>query len=257
MTTQSVTAVRFFGQVQPLATTIGVSDTTPIDYFDFERNRHITFRVSVSASSLLVLCKCPGYSGQEDLVFLWIRATDMACALIDTIGFASGRGWTVYIDRYQLDSGDISAIDFSNPPLAQAVTAYNINNFTEILPIIMSKPPLFWALRDLSESLVVPHRAAINAYRAVEAVRHMLSEPGDNASIMWSKLRLSLNVERQYIQFIANNSTEARHGNRVRVGGTEAAESLLRAWTIMNRFIELQKRRADQLPIQYFPLLTG
>ena len=252
-----MTTVRFFGHIHPKANRLTLNNPLRIDYRDSERGRTIVILIGVVESSITVTCECPDYT-DGDHVFLWIRATDFARACVNVFAFSQGVGLIVLLDKWQRDLGDVADIVFNDPALPGLVTAYNIDgDITEVTKLIMGNPKLFLAIDDLIVSLTTAHTAVVNSYRAVEAIRHRLAAPGDNATQMWEKLRSRLNVDRKYVQFVADASTESRHGNRVWIDGATTREVHHRAWKIMNRYLELVRRKIESLPEAEFPLLAG
>jgi hypothetical protein len=64
-------------------------------------------------------------------------------------------------------------------------------------------------------------------------------------------------VDKTYLTFVTNFSTDPRHGKHVPVSTDSVKEVRLRAWTIMNRFLHYRMSGNQQLPQVWFPMLFG
>ena len=69
------------------------------------------------------------------------------------------------------------------------------------------------------------------------------------------KLQESLNLTKEYVQFISELSAGPRHGTIDPQDPIEVMEVRRRAWVIANRFLEFRKRGSVDLSEPSFPRL--
>jgi hypothetical protein len=91
--------------------------------------------------------------------------------------------------------------------------------------------------------------------RAIEALAQIISPGERNDNKRWIKLRDALNLSKPYLMVITEHSKGPRHGNYFEPRTVPDEDIRMRAWTIMNRFLEYRKRGAIGLPLSEFPLL--
>jgi hypothetical protein len=115
-------------------------------------------------------------------------------------------------------------------------------DFSDVLRIVLTDPPLFIALRDLIDAITQWHQAPITAARAIERLRHSIAPNEKDRKKQWIKLGELLQFDESYTRIIRETSTGPRHGDPDHIPGTIVSEIALRAWTIMNRYLEFRKR---------------
>jgi hypothetical protein len=71
----------------------------------------------------------------------------------------------------------------------------------------------------------------------------------------WGTFQTNLRVSRDFLNLITDTSRGPRHGDRTHIPGTTTIEITMRAWQVMDRFIEYRKRGNQPLPETDFPLL--
>jgi hypothetical protein len=128
-------------------------------------------------------------------------------------------------------------------------------SFRDSLMAIMQDPAFMLALNDFTATLEAPYRIRINCARAIEAIGHALSPGEENDKRRWEHLRATLNLTRDYLDPLSNESKGPRHGNYFEPSQMAEPELRVRAWTVMNRFIECLKRDKSTLPSSEFPIL--
>ena len=71
-------------------------------------------------------------------------------------------------------------------------------------------------------------------------------------------MRSNLNVDEKYLKFVTGLSHGPRHGNRAkRLPERDLAETLNRAWTIMDRYLAFRRRGGQPLPLTEFDFSKG
>src|SRR5262249_24467437 len=120
--------------------------------------------------------------------------------------------------------------------------------------LVVVEPPLFRALRDLVETITVPHIACVNCGRVIDSICRMIS-PSLRSAAAWQAMHQALNISRQYQQWISDQATGPRHGDSSFVPGNIDSEVVRRSWTIMDRFLEYRQRSNLPLAAPEFPTL--
>jgi hypothetical protein len=143
-----------------------------------------------------------------------------------------------------------------NPTLPPLCTAFQTNppdaNLQFVLLEVLKNTSLMAAFRDLAEALEVPGRYRINCARAIETLSQIVS-PGERSDRKsWINLRQALNLSTSYLMGITEESKGPRHGSHFERQVLSDGEIQIRAWTVMNRFLEYRKRGAVPLPVSEF-----
>jgi hypothetical protein len=182
-------------------------------------------------------------------------AFDLAQAAIGLIAFSSGIGLTLSFDRFIAPDGSTTALRSEDKTLAALCTAFSsVSGLSEALNIVLGDFSLCIALNELIEAITLTHHAAASCARCIERLRSMMS-PGVERRDAWVQFRSNLQISREYLEFITNYSTGARHGDPTYIPGNITGDVTRRSWTTMNRFLEYRKRGNAVLPISEFPLL--
>ncbi len=190
------------------------------------------------------------------------QAMDIARAVVGSYAYARGLGLDVIIETVIKPDGIKYNIEEKRPDLADLVSAFGPPSaegkvdIGRMVPIIFSDPLIPVALNDLVSSLILPQYATINCGRAIEAIRLFITPEGDRKQ-GWAAMQEKLNLHRDYLSFVTEQSKGPRHGNLKGIGFPEIREAVTRSWTVMNRFLEFKKRGDQHLPLSEFPLLTN
>jgi hypothetical protein len=190
-----------------------------------------------------------------------VTTADLVRGAVNLVCFESGVGATVILDTVINPDGTKSTILARDPNLTGICTAFRLNqpersDYMKIVPFVLQEPNLFMALDDLITAITLPHHSSITCVRAIERIRHLIS-PGAETKDSWEALRATLNVHREYLQFMTDPSAKPRHGDPTHIPGTITTEVTKRAWTVMNRYLEFRKRDSKPLPLSEFPILVG
>jgi hypothetical protein len=107
---------------------------------------------------------------------LAMRAHDTVRAAVDLLSFASGNGLTFLLESWTDSDGQTKPVAAQQPDLAVLSTSVaNTKDFSDVLRIVLTDPPLFIALRDLIDAITQWHQAPITAARAIERLRHSVA----------------------------------------------------------------------------------
>ncbi|MFZ0632431.1 MAG: hypothetical protein WA399_14170 [Acidobacteriaceae bacterium] len=218
------------------------------------------FSVKIENSKVAVECQVNRYQ-PTDLPYLHVRAFDLARAAVDILAFSRGWGLTVWIDSFTDPSGVETPLLCQMPQLAALCTAFDLTpgtgNTDDVWRLVVSEPALFMALNDLIASIALPHHAPVNCARAIDGILRMMIPAGSDPKKSWPFMHQNLNVDRKYLEYITDQSTGPRHGDRSHIPGPDVNITVERSWNVMNRFLEFRKRGNQPLPLAVFPLLAG
>jgi hypothetical protein len=218
----------------------------------------IVFGMHIDNGAITIECEMEKFeSSPQETYFLYVRAMDFASAAINIAALAFGEGRTFILETVTDQHGKTWNFRTRSEELARLFTLAKPNtpDFELFIQIVISRPLLNYAIRDLTQALVVPRLAAINYARAIETIRHLIA-PNANKKQGWKILRDNLNVSEDYLKLITDQSISHRHGEHAPISNWNQAEIELRAWTIMNRYLHYT-RKLHQLSLADFPLLTG
>lgn len=247
----------FSGRVLPLVFSVSIDVSFEAKWEIPEIGLHITLKPSVNNSAVRVQCDLSRDYRKDDLPHIFMRAFDVARAAVDLVAFATGNGFSVIFEKIAY-AGKEEHFVTHDVSLAPLCTAYNYrsSDLAHMLSIVISEPPLFFALRELIEAITLPHQSSVNCARAIDTLRAMFVPAGGRKEDGWPPLRKNLNLARSYIDLIMDTSKGPRHGDHSHIPGTITIDVTRRAWIVMNRFLEFRKRKNVPLPESEFPVLT-
>jgi len=249
--------VRFTGRIFPAAINISIDNHPATNWKSPDLGLDMTFRVQIKNNNITIECEMNRFDGASHVTPLFMRAHDIARATVDLISFSTGNGLVVILDTFTDPNGITTSLAAQQPTLAALATAINgeAGSYDKVLRILLTEPPLFIALRDLIDAITIPHSSPANCARAVEALRAYFVPSGGQPSDGWNKLRENLQISKAYLEVITDTSKGPRHGDHAHIPGSITSDVATRAWTVMNRFFEYQKRGAQPLPLSEFPML--
>jgi len=252
--------VHFLGRIIPKGIDLTFSNLPQANCDSAENDLHVEIAFHIAASHVDIECSVNRFA-QGDLESIHKIALDLTKALVNLYDFATGIGHSVIFEAFIDPSGSRSILCPMDMRLAPLCTAFTIKpgvgntSFNEVLNIVLREPPLFMALNELVEAVTQSHVAPVNCARAVERLRHLVA-PGIERKESWTHFRNSLQIGRDYIEFVTTHSTGVRHGDPQFIRGEITTEVTRRAWIVMNRFLEFRKRGNRPLPESEFPLLA-
>lgn len=252
---RNVPAIKFIGHTLPGHLRVGLSETLgfTLNKADGQRTR---FEVSITDS--IVTVECSVTSGVHDeLAALYQRARHYAQCVMNTFSFANGIPFSAVLDECIDHRGVNMIIETHTPGVENLCTAYKINDasFGAAFNLISGDVSLSMAFDDLLGAARDTLLATVNCARMLDALRKMVAGPETRESDQWEKLRKTLNLTREYVQPLTDNSIEPRHGVRTGQSSEIVQEVIKRSWTIMNRFLEYRMLKGAPLPLDRFPIL--
>lgn len=251
--------VQFIGRVLPAVIDFSFSNLPAVNWEDTEFGLTLSFTLSVQKSTIRIDCQTNKYEDTH-LNSLYMRALDLARAVIDLACFSTGFGATVILDTFVKPDGQTLTLMTTSPHLDALCTAFRLGaapnpDLTTVLGIVLKEPALFMAMNDLIVSITLPHHANVNCARAIDGIRNMIA-PALPTNKSWEVLRDNLRLAKGYLKLITDTSIPPRHGDRSHIPGSTIMEISRRSWIIMDRFLEFRKRGNQPLPLAEFPLLT-
>lgn len=239
--------VTFYGRVTPLTgyliTARGDNHIYTLSHFSMNFN----FRIVDS----LVTIDCDLLDTSEKninlaymVVFAHVRG------IVDVIAFLNGVGLRLLIEEAQIDGKEKFSVRHGSPVLGPLCSLKD----TDIIGIVMTEKRALKPLNDLIETLFNPWDAAMDCYRAIEGICHLLSSD-PNKAVRWQTLRENLNISENYLNFIRDRSHSGRHGEAGRVNLSDVDKIQQRSWITMTRFLEFRKRGNVNLSEPEFPPL--
>lgn len=249
--------ITLIGRVYPAALNITVSDIPKMDWRDDQRNFTVTIGALIQNGTVTVDCETTTKISPEIQGSIVMRAYDIARATIDLTAFTFGVGLTFLLDVVMDENGQQIPFVPHDAALASLSTAVNPPlEFGKVLPLVLTEPPLFFALRDLISAIAEFHRSTTSCARVIDGLRAIFVPSGGKKEDGWEPLRRNLNISRNYIEPIMHTSRGPRHGDSTYISGTIATDITRRTWIIVNRFLEYRKRGSTPLPESDFPTLA-
>jgi hypothetical protein len=192
--------------------------------------------------------------------YFYTRVAVLVRSIVDLFSFGTGHPFVITLDSYIPPDGKEKQLVIYDPKLGSLCTLATpmTSGFalTRALPLIIQQPNIGLALRDLINGITYPDLAAIDCARAIEVIRHIMDPNINKRGTGWGKLQDALNISRTYREMVSDISANPRHGDISHLPEAVVIEVTQRAWTIMNRFIELKLRGVDKLPLDEFGLLS-
>ena len=258
--------VRFVGRIYPLIAQVQITDLFPIDGVSQSLGLHMRFNLSMENNNVCsVACDINKWNSAEILIHVYMRSLDIARAFVDLASFSTGIGLTILFDTLVDPDGNETRLLLQHPELgALATSVKNIqkpekaedNNYDRVARLVTTNYPVSRALHDLIDAIRETHVSPLVCGRAIEGIRHAMSPRLDRKK-GWAQVRMSLRVDRSYLDLILDTSTGPRHADPEPIPGDVCIEISKRSWIIMNRFFEYLKRGSQPLPESEFPLLES
>jgi hypothetical protein len=246
----------FLGEIIPISRGVTISNHPQIFWEADESGLSMLFSLSIVDGQIIVECDANRENAPHQISQMHLRAVDIARTAVNLVSFTDGFGRSISLHTMIRPDGSQATIVKHAKEVLGLCTSYEIAGprFDAVLRAIYADPQWFSALNDLIESISIQHTAPRNCGRAIEAIRSLIGRdaPVEKA---WALMQATLNVSKDYLKVITDASREPRHGSTKYVPYDEVEDLLVRAWTIMNRFIEYKLRGDQRLPLSDFPLL--
>jgi len=222
----------FHGIVIPERAQVNLTGLEPMEVI--QPDSGLQFRIKVN----IILSKISAYVTSErpisDLLSLKNYLTDTISFFVDCIGYDNGCGYVVEIDSCTHNEGN----DFT-------VFGVNIDDLKEegrwesTLNVIgaytqgadSQKQQLQRSLEELKRGIKISHDTGFHVYRAIESIKLSFNDS-------WDDMNAALNLNRTYTDELReNHANPQRHGAYTFMSSADRIEILIKAKTIISRFV--------------------
>jgi hypothetical protein len=229
--------VIFHGRVLPASLSITIDHDVTTSWPSVEDNLDISLQLEIKESEIKVECEVSRW-GLEYFAHVYKRAFDITRGTVSLLAFKEGYGLGIELHSYTDPDGIRIPLQMLDPRLPELCTVFaDDESFTKLHHLVLKSWPLSHALADLIESITQPNVGPKNCGRAIETIRHLVA-PDQPTAKQWDIMRERLFIDRAYLQLITENSKGPRHGEPGFISGAITNEITLRAWRIMNRYLE-------------------
>ncbi len=232
----------FHGKVLPERTHVNLTGLPPINIIQPESNLNFELKISI------LLSEISAYVTSEevipDLISLKNFVTDAISFLVDCIGYENGCSYLTEIDSCSYNKGNdfvVFGVDISE--------LKNSNNWESALNVIkahsqgsdLQKQQLQRSLAELRRGIKITHDTGFHAYRAIEAIKLSFDDS-------WEKTNTALNLKQTYSDDLRkNHGNPQRHGSYTFMSSQERVEMLIKAKTVISRFVSFIQNNNQQL----------
>lgn len=259
--------VKILGKILPEVFKVTIGYNPSIKWKVEEIGLDLIFNYKIENSIIEITCDIEKW--QEDFsVHVYKMAYDIVRTAVNLVTFSTGSVFQISFERLIDPDGKETSIAIMYPELSALCRSYSLNKasgekneaFDNIFNIVLSDPTLFLALNDLCSAISTHDQTVIGCARVLESIRLLIwgedTKTDKERTNSWIKLQDTLNIGKDYMKFITDNSTGWRHGSRKFIPGDITTEITKRSWVIMNRYFELRLRKITRLPVADFPLLS-
>ncbi len=245
----------FSGYILPKTVNLTVYYKPSLSWKDTENNCEYHFEFKIENSLIEVKVEVEEFNSVL-LPEIYRRVLDLARAQIDLVAFNQGIGFNLHFDFYRINDGEKNFILLHDSKLKDFCSAFDLkDNYNKICDLTLKNPSIFMCLRELIEAISVPHISVVNIARGIERLKQIISNEQNNDKRAWELFRSELNIDKDYIKFITDNSKEVRHGKSVRISGDITTEITHRGWIILNRYFEYMLNDFNKLDSERYKLL--
>jgi hypothetical protein len=246
--------IRFHGRVFPEFMQVTINFTPTVHWKADELGYEVDMVCHVDKSVVDIECTLSDWK-VEYFPDLYRRALDICRAKIDVLGFKMAYGLTVLLDTFEAPDGTVTPIALNDPNLVGICTAFSLEKgFDEVCMLVLQRPLLFMAIRELMTAISLPHVSLVECARAMDRIKNMLA-PGSKDKAAWNRMRETLRVEEVFLKYITDASADPRHGQPGHTSGSVTTEVTRRAWVIMNRYLEYVVHGEKPLDPTTYPIL--
>ncbi len=248
--------VLFKGRVVPEVRNVTAPGPTTIRYSEPTGFEGI-FCIDIQDPEVRVECELNDLT-EDSLGNATIRALGFASGVANVIAFTTGWSLHVVLDTSTV-GGTERPLALSEKRVAPLCTAYGLEDrFEEVCELVLTDMTLRFAFSDLIAGIGSENYSLVACGRAMDAIRLLVAGYNVDPKKGWRAMREALRVDESYLRAITEASTQPRHGARGVVSGSTQLEMTLRAWAIMNRYLEYRMRGGDTpLPAGEFPVLVS
>jgi hypothetical protein len=248
--------VRFTGKILPRFVHVTSSGHPSVHWKNDELDLHADIDSAIIDNELTITCNTNGTT-TENFYSLASQVDLIAEGLTSLLCFETGLGISYILEKCELPDGMIVDVQWYEPSVENlSVSVATNQGMGAALSLVLRDRELLLAVRDLADSIQSSYSASINLARAVESIRHYFDsqDAAQDRSKGWSAMRSALHLTRECLDEIMAASVSPRHGKRTKQQAHDS-ENGVRAWKIVDRFIQYRLRGDQALSDTEFPLL--
>jgi hypothetical protein len=251
-----MTEYTFHGRLLPEVRRLQLPWNPRFKYSDPRSGLNAEFEIQIHASMIHVRCSTETPDSDAQYSEIMVRSFQFCSTLAHVITFCTGWALQVIIDS-GFANGKLRPIALSERRAVACCQSFSIDrDLEEVADLALNDLSLAFALGDLAAGVGQLNYSSVAAGRALDTLRHAISGPDMGTAKGWELLRDTLHVSESYAKSITEASAKPRHGERGKVEGANELAVLLRAWTVVDRFIEFKKRGGKEaLPLSSYPTL--
>jgi len=249
-----MTVIRFLGSLIPRTFKVTSLGHPTVHWRFKDLQADIDFEIS--DNELVLSCETNAAT-KEDIGRLLAEAALVADGFVSLLCFKTGFGITYVIDKCKMPDGTIEDVQWLTPAVENLAASLATNEgMGASLNLLLRDKELLLAVRDLADTIKSNYSAATNLARAVESIRHHFDPEGtaNNRKPGWEAMQKALNVSPDCLRAIVEASRLSRHGKRINED-IHTEENGIRAWKVVDRFLQYRLRNDQPLPAADFPLL--
>ena len=174
-----------------------------------------------------------------DLLSLKNFLTDAVSFFVDCIGYDNGCAYTIELDSCTYNDGnDFIAFDVNIDELHEKLTWESgldvIDAYGKGTDI--QKAQLQRSVSELKRAIKTTYDTAFHVFRAIESLKRTF--PGKTDLQMWQDMCEALNMSESYIAELRDkHALDQRHGGYTFMSSDERIEMLVKAKTVISRFV--------------------
>lgn len=244
----------FNGKVLPERTNVNLYG---LDWFTFEQpdtNMHFKLKVHIYLSQILVTVDSE--IEITDLVTLRNYLFNVISFFVDCIGYENGCGYTIEITSCTYDNGNAATVFGVNiDNLKNTDINSQWGSTTDLIESFRKanteqQPQLQRAIADFRSGILVSHDTGFYVYRAIESIQVAFNNS-------WIEMNTALNLNKTYTDYLRENHGRLqRHGKYTFMTSNQRIDMLIRAKTIISRFVFYINNSSQPLNSPKFPELV-
>jgi hypothetical protein len=248
--------IRFSGHIVPMRPPHEIGSLKPITWEYLDTKETESYEISFDGTKVTVDIVL-NFEPRIDMISQHRnKALELATNALNIVCFVEGMGLTLYLDRCVWPDGTEEIPLPGDDRLKSLVSITNID-ISRMSAMLAEDQQLSRIFNDLIFSITWPYAAAINCARAIEGIRrhNNPAEGKDDRAASWGILQDALNISRAYREFIIQVSIPPRHGDSSFIPSEKQEDVIVRAWTIMDRYLQYLARGKKPLAELGFSLL--
>lgn len=203
--------------------------------------------------SRLIACV---YTESDEIDFETLRndTLDNIQTMINCGSYINKSFFFVKLDAtYIRSSGIFASLQKFSPPIDFTPNIYVL----DVIHATFVEKYLKRTLNELNQAIINTVDTAFHCRRAVEAIMQSFKRETNNEKAAWDILQTSLNVDENYLTWLAKISNRPRHAHWDHITWETRKMAMERAWAVTERFVIYLLQDRQPLPFDKYPLLSA